>query len=64
MISAHGSKSILLLCLMGLMTITFVICGMTAEKRAKIKFYEKKYSKTLSYIQEKNQKELSIIAGY
>ena len=64
MISAHGSKSILLLCLMGLMTITFVICGMTAEKRAKIKFYEKKYSKTLSYIQEKNQKELSIISGY
>ena len=49
---------------MGLMTITFVICGMTAEKRAKIKFYEKKYSKTLSYIQEKNQKELSIISGY
>ena len=52
MISAHGSKSVLLVLLMFLMTITFVLGGLVSERRAKLRLYEKNYSKTLSYIQE------------
>lgn len=55
MISAHGNNSFILAVLMCLITITFLLGGIVSERRARIKLYEKKYAKTLTYLQEQNQ---------
>ena len=55
MISAHGNKNIILGVLMSFLIISFLLCGFVSERRARIKLYEKKYTKTLSYLQEQNQ---------
>ena len=59
MTSAHGNKTIAATAGVCLTTTALLLGGLASEKRAKIRLYEKKYSKALSALEINNQKALS-----
>ena len=56
MISSHGNKNLAATTGMCLTTAALLLGDMAAEKRSKIKLYEKKYAKALSALEINNQK--------
>lgn len=59
MISAHGNKTVAAKAGVCLTTTALVLGGLASEKRAKIRLYEKKYSKALSALEVNNQNVLA-----
>ena len=55
MISAHGNNSLVLKAGACVTTAALLLGGIAMEKKAKVRFYEKKYSQALSAVQVKNQ---------
>lgn len=55
MTSVHGNKSLALVAGTCLTTAALLCGGILSEKKARIKMYEKKYSKVLSALELNNQ---------
>ena len=59
MISAHGNNSLVLKAGACVTTAALLLGGIAMEKKAKVRFYEKKYSQAFSSVQIKNQLALT-----
>ena len=59
MTSAHGNKTLAATAGACLTAAALLLGGLASEKRAKIRLYEKKYSKALSALEIKNQKAMA-----